>query len=70
MMIVLKRVKKHRKLRRLSAVRNITIAKTFGKPAMFICDADKYAPAVIGTDRDNEAWNRPFRQSLYIPIRS
>ena len=55
---------------RLSVVSNITVMKTFGKPAMFICDADKFSPATIGTDRDNEAWNRPFRQSLYIPIRS
>ena len=55
---------------RLSAVRNITVAKTFGKPVMFICDADKFAPATIGTDRDNKAWYRPFKQSLYNPIRS
>ena len=59
---------------RLSAdrnmTRNITIDKTFGAPAMFICDADNNAPANKGTDHGTKAWNRPFRQSLYIPIRS
>ena len=55
---------------RLSADRNMTIDKTFGTPAMFICDADKFGPANKGTDHDIKAWNRFFRQSLYIPIRS
>ena len=55
---------------RLFVVRNITVMKTFGKPAMSVCGADKFAPATIGTDHDIKAWNRSFRQSLYIPIRS
>ena len=55
---------------RLSVTRNNTAMETFGKPAMFICGADKFAPATIGTDHDIKAWNRSFRQSLYIPIRS
>ena len=55
---------------RLSAVRNDIIVKTFGKPAMLICDADNITPAMIGTDHDTKAWNRFFRQSLNIPIRS
>ena len=54
---------------RLSTVMNINTVNTFGKPAMFICDADKFAPAK-GTDFDINAWNRSFRQSFYIPIRS
>ena len=55
---------------RLSVVRNITAMKTFGKPAMFICDADKFAPATIGTGHDTQAWKGSFGQFLYIPIRS
>ena len=55
---------------RLSADRNMTIDKTFGTPAMFICDAENKALANKGTDHGTKAWNRLFRQSLYIPIRS
>ncbi len=55
---------------RLFAVRNMTMEKTFGTTAMFICDAENKAPAMIGTDHDNKAWNRSFRQSMYIPIQS
>ena len=55
---------------RLSVVRNITVMKTFGKPAMSICGADNFAPATIGTDHDIKAWNRSFWRSFYIPIRS
>ena len=55
---------------RLSADINLTIDKTFGTPAMFICDADKQAKANTDKDHDNKAWNRSFRQSSYIPIRS
>ena len=52
---------------RLSAIRNLTSAKAFGKPAMSISCADKYTPAA-GEKNNNLAWNRSFRQSLYIPI--
>ena len=55
---------------RLSEIRNMTIAGTFGAPAMFICDADKQAKANTDKDHDHKAWNRSFRQSLDIPIRS
>ena len=48
----------------------MTIDKTFGTPAMFICDAENKALANKGTDHGTKAWNRLFRQSLYIPIRS
>ena len=55
---------------RLSVIMNNIAEITFGTPAMSVCDADKFAPATIGTDHDNKAWNRSFRQSLNIPIRS
>ena len=55
---------------RLSAVMNISMTTAFGKPAMFICGAEKYAPAMLGTGLDIKAENRSFRQSFYIPIRS
>ena len=52
----------------LSVIRNMTSAKTSGMSEMFICDADKYTPALNGTGNDIMAWNRSFRQSFYIPI--
>ena len=55
---------------RLSVIRNIDAMNAFGKPAMFICDAEKKALASTGADHDDKAWNRLFRQFLYIPIRS
>ncbi len=55
---------------RLSTVMNINTVNTFGKPAMFICDADKSAAAATGINHNNKAWNWFFRQSLYIPMRS
>ena len=55
---------------RLSVVRNITVMKTFGKPAMSICGADNFDPATIGAGHDTQAWKGSFGQFLYIPIRS
>ena len=55
---------------RLSEIKNMTIVKTFGKPAMFICDTDKLAPEIKGEDRGIKAWNPSFWQLLYIHIRS
>ncbi len=55
---------------RLSVNRNMKMAGTFGTPVMFNCDTDKFAPAAKGIDRALIAWNRPFRQSFYISIRS
>ena len=55
---------------RLSVVRNITVMKTFGKPAMSICGADNFAPATIGAGHDTQTWKGSFEQFLYIPIRS
>ena len=57
-------------LYRSFAVINIAAVKSFGKPAVFICDAEKYTLATAGTDHDTRAWNPFSRQSLYIPIRS
>ena len=54
---------------RLSAISNLTSAKAFGKPAMSISCADKYAPKT-GANYNNLIWYRSFRQSLYIPILS
>ena len=54
----------------LFAIRDISIEKTFGMSAMFHCDADKYALSDDGVDYDITVKNRPFRQSLYISIRS
>lgn len=48
----------------------MTIVKTFGKPAMFICDTDKLAPEIKGEDRGIKAWIPSFWQLLYIHIRS
>ena len=55
--------------RRLSVIMNNIEANTFGTPAMSVCDADKLALAMTGTDHDIKAWNRSSRQSLNIPIR-
>lgn len=55
---------------RLFVVRNITVMKTFGKPAMSICGADNFDPATIGAGHDTQAWKGSFGQFLYIPIRS
>ena len=55
---------------RLSAIRNIATMKTFGIPAMFICDAENKALSLTGSDHDTKAWNLSFGQSFYIPIRS
>lgn len=53
---------------RLTVISNNSAVKTFGTSAMFICGAENAAPAAIGTDHDNKARNRSFRQFLYIPI--
>ena len=45
---------------RLSADRNMTIEKTFGKPAMFICDAENSALVNKGKNHNIKTWNRSF----------
>ena len=53
---------------RISALMDISKAMAFGKPVMFICDAENKTPAALGNDI--KARNRSFWQSFYIPIRS
>ena len=45
---------------RFSTVRNITAALSFGKPAMIICDAEKYALSAAGTNHDT-------RHGIFLP---
>ena len=55
---------------RLFVRKNMTAEKTFGTPAMFICDAENKTQANTGKGHDIQAWNPSFRQSVSIPIRS